>query len=169
MLNNINKNETYRYIANYLINDISKTNDNIFTFTSSNTKAGFLDRIIENLANILEEKKLKILVVNSSLKENTDFLIGKRNKDDNISVIKMINATSKRFKDEILENKDAYDIVLVSIPCVISKADALEYAKIFKNLILIEKYTECYYNTYESIISILKTNNIQAKGVITVK
>ena len=169
MLNCIDKNETYKYIANYLIEDISKTGDNIFTFTSSNGKSGFLNRVIENLSHVLEEKKLKVLVVQTELKDNRDSLIGERSEDNNISVVKMVNATKKRFNDEVLENKDSFDIILISIPCIAFKADALEYAKIFKNLILVEKYTQCYYSTYENILNILKVNNIEAKGVITVK
>ena len=94
--------------------------------------------------------------------------MGIRDRQEFLTGMKLINISLEKFKEMILENLEKYDIILVSLPSVILSADALDYAKVCKEIIIAEKYTECYYSDYENTLETLKMAKVKASGVITV-
>ncbi len=154
-----NKKESYKYIANNLICASKEENKNIFAFVSSSCNLN------EIVINIGEEagKKVKTLVVNVCFDDKVEGFSDSKD----IKVIS-INGLAEKFKDDLLKYKSEFDLVLVSLNSILTKAEAFEYAKICKEIIIAEKCTECYYSDYENMLSGFKAAGINPRGVIAV-
>lgn len=153
------KKESYKYIANNLICASEEENKNTFAFVSSSCNLN------EIVINIGEEagKKVKTLVVNVCF----DDKIKNFSDSKDVKVINT-NGLAKEFKDDLLKYESEFDLILVSLNSILTKAEALEYAKVCKEIIIAEKCTECYYSDYENMLAGFKTAGINPRGVITV-
>lgn len=161
--------ESYKYLANKIIRVYEKNNENLFGFTSSNNDFDFSNKILKRLVHNLSEKGLKVLFIESKI-DNTDIHdVLFTNISEYQKFIKTINLKPIEFKKIINENKELYDIVIVSIPSTLIWADSLEYAKICENMILIEKYEYSYYSDYENLLLNFKEYDLKPIGVILVR
>lgn len=79
------------------------------------------------------------------------------------------NFTAKQLSSLIKENESDYDLILVSVPCVLVWSEALEYAKVCKNLILVEKYMYSYYKDYKNLLYELENSEVIPRGVVAIK
>ncbi len=161
-----NKQESYRYVANTLINTYKNDGKKVFSFTSSSLSIDSCLKIIRNLGEHISKKGLDILLIQACLPENK--VISKASNVKDKSLLKFDNLTSNELKEIVNENHKNYDLILIVIPSVIIKADALEYTKVCDKTILVEKYMYCYYSNYEETILYLKNSGIIPNGVITV-
>lgn len=154
-----NKKESYKHIANNLICALKEEKKNVFAFVSSSCN---LNEIVSKIG-AEAAKKVKTLVVNvcfdSEPKNSLD------SKD-----VKIINTSglAENFQNDLLKYKSEFDLVLISLNSILTKAEALEYAKICEEIVIIEKCTECYYADYENMLAGFKTIGINPRGVITV-
>lgn len=157
--------ESHKYAANTLSHIAAQKNKKIFAVTSSCFRLPYRS-IAKNIFEKVSGKSLLLDVyIDGGEKETVDQVtkFGDRHK------IKLVNVSQKTFKRIICENESSYDIILCIIPPVDLKADALEYAKICKNAVLIEKYTWSRYEDYENSLLRLKNANINIDGVIACK
>lgn len=153
------KKESYKNIANNLICALKEEKKNVFAFVSSSCNLGEIVSSIGAEAS----KKVKTLVVNVCFD-------GEPKKSLNCEDVKVINTSSlaEDFENDLLKYKSEFDLILVSLNSILTKAEALEYAKVCEEIIIIEKCTECYYSDYENMLAGFKAINITPRGVITV-
>lgn len=160
--------ESYKYLANKIMRINEKSNANIFGFTSSNNNFDFSSKI-KILVHNLSEKGLKVLFIKSEIDDTETNDISVINTPECQKFIKTKNLKPKQFNEIIEENKKNHDIVIISIPSVLTWADSLEYSKICKNVVLMEKYEHSYYSDYENLLLNFKEYDLQPIGVILVK
>lgn len=153
------KKESYKHIANNLVCALKEENKNVFAFVSSSCNLG------EIVGNIGAEasKKVKTLVVNVCLDDAQE-------KPLNSKDVKTVNESglAEKFEKDLSEYKSEFELILVSLNSILTKAEALEYAKVCKEIIIVEKCTKCYYADYENMLAAFKTTGISPRGVITV-
>lgn len=161
-----NKQESYKYIANTLIDVYQKDRKKVFSFTSSSMsqKAGL--EVVKKISNQISEKGLNSLIIQAWISDKKDITEVSDIKEK--SLLTFNDLTPSELKKIIVEEQDDYDFILVLIPSVILKADALEYTKFCDKNILIEKYMYCYYSSYEETLLRLKNAGVKPYGVITV-
>lgn len=153
------KKESYKYIANNLICASKEENKNTFAFVSSGRD---LNKIVVNIGEEACEKA-KTLVVNVCFDDKIKNLLDSKN----VKVIST-NVSAEKFKDDLLKYKSEFDLILVSLNSILTKAESIEYAKVCKEIIIVEKCTQCYYSDYENILAGFKTVGINPRGVIAV-
>lgn len=165
----IRKKESYKYLANKIISICEKEKIKILGVTSTNYSCGIQGRVLEKLHDIFLEKNLKVLVINSliSCKKSTDKSPSICSKNKNI--ITLENYTAKKLNEFLQDNLNDYDIILVSIPSPLLWSEALEYSKVCKNVILIERYMYSLYKDYENLLFEFKNSDVSIKGVVTVR
>lgn len=161
-----NKKESYKYVANTLIDLYHKEEKKVFSFTSSSMTQTSCLEILEIFCNHIRKKNLEVLIIQACIPENKTSPEVSDHKDK--SLLKFNDLSSDELKEIIIEHQEKYDLILVLIPSVILKADALEYAKVCDRTILIEKYMYCYYSNYEETLLHLANSGIKPQGVITV-
>lgn len=164
---NYNAEECYKHISNNLISISKKEGTKIFGFVSSNNKKDFLDNIVKNIAKKTSEKDIRTLVINVVFDSESCFHFKEKFKLGDVCFIESKNIFADRFSDELSKQIDKYNLVLVSINSIISKAEALEYTKVCKNIVIVEKCTQCYYSDYENMLVNFKSAGIKPLGIIT--
>ena len=166
--NHYNKEECYKHIVNNLISCLKEEKIKTIGFVSSNLKESFLVDIVENLAAAASQKRINTFVMNACFDSNCASSLSEKSKLKGIKFIEVRNALSQEFEKELLKHKDSCDLVLVAINSITTKSEALEFAKVCKEIIIVEKCTKCYYSNYENMLLNFKTANIKPRGVITV-
>lgn len=161
--------ESYKYIANSLDDIIMQKNANVLAITSSYSN-NFYRLVAENIVKkMISDDTRSLLMIDADVDDDKKEFVSLITSTEKIFKMNMVNVGKKEFKKIICENEANYDIIISVIPQVILKADALEYAKICKNVILIEKYMYSYYEDYENSLLQLKNANINIEGVIACK
>ncbi len=156
---NYSKKESYKNIANNLICALKEEKKSVFAFVSSSCNLSEIVGMIGQEAS----KKVKTLVVNVCFD-------GEAKNSLDLKDVKIVNASglAENFENDLLKYKSEFDLILVSLNSILTKAEALEYAKVCKEIIIVEKCTECYYADYENMLAGFKTAGINPRGVITV-
>ncbi len=160
------KQESYKYVANRLIDVYRKDRKKVFSFTSSSMSKEACLEVVKKFSDQISEKGLNTLIIQACISDKKDIIEVSDIKEK--SLLTFNNLDPYELKKIIIEKQDDYDFILVLIPSVILKADALEYAKFCDKIILIEKYMYCYYSSYEETLLRLKSAGIKPYGVITV-
>ena len=165
---NYNKEECYKHIANKLICTLKEEKINIFGFVSSNINRGFLNSIVKNIAEKTSKKEINTLVINACFNDESKSCCEEKFKLKCFNFIELKNISSEIFSDNLSRYKNLYDLILIAINSINNKAESIEYAKICKEIIIVEKCMECYYSSYENMLMNFKIMNIKPRGVITV-
>ena len=153
------KKESYKNIANNLICALKEEKKNVFAFVSSSCNLNEIVSCIGAEAS----KKVKALVVNVCFDGEP-----KNSLDSKDVKIITTSGLAENFENDLLKYKSEFDLILVSLNSILTKAEALEYAKVCEEIIIIEKCTECYYADYENMLAGFKAIGISPRGVITV-
>lgn len=161
------KQESYKYVANTLVDIFQKEKKKVFSFTSSSINQDVTLKIVKNLGNIINKKGIKTLVVDARISESDKSPLELSRAESKL-LLSFNNLESVKLKEIIIENQEKYDLILVVVPSIRLRADALEYVKICKEIILIEKCMYCHYSDYEETLLYLTNSRIKPKGVITV-
>ena len=165
---NYNTEECYKHISNSLISISKNETIKVFGFVSSNKKTAFLDDIVKNIAKRTSEKDIRTLVINVVFDNESSFHFKEKFKLGDVCCIECKNIFADKFTEELSKQIDKYNLILVSINSITSKAEALEYTKSCENIIIVEKCTDCYYSDYENMLVNFKSAGIKPLGVITV-
>ena len=153
------KKESYKNIANNLICTLKEENKNVFAFVSSSCN---LNEIVSGIG-AEASKKVKTLIVHVCFDDEP-----KSSSDSKDVKIITTSGLAENFENELLKYKSEFDLILVFLNSILTKAEALEYAKVCEEIIIIEKCTECYYADYENMLASFKAAGIRPRGVITV-
>ncbi len=155
--------ESLKYTSNSILRMLPDLDDKLIAFTSSANECSYYDTL-KKVFEILKLKEDKICVIYSYINSGEPNL---REVDCGHFVAE--NLKSGEFKKLVDECKKKFDKIFVVVPTVIVYADALEYAKICANVILVEKYMRSKYSEYENTLDVLKNFGINICGVIARK
>ena len=160
--------ESYKYTANALSDIITQKSKKIFAITSSCTRE-FYRLVAENIFKKVVIENTRSLLIDVRIDNDRQEFVGSVVQSGDKDKISLVNVSKKTFRKIICDNEANYNTILAVIPPVILKADALEYAKVCKNVILIEKYMYSHYEDYENSLLQLKNTGINVEGVIACK
>lgn len=163
--------QSYLYVANFLYDLSRKSEKHIYAFTSSIVQDDEKYIICKNICNKICGNNIKVLFVNATIdlstKQKFEFNKSVKDNDNLFDQINIYNSEKFKLQEIIEKNFKNYDMILVNIPNIIYMADALEYAKICKNIILIEKHGKSNYSDFENVLSISHQNGLNIDGIIT--
>lgn len=160
--------ESYKYTSNALSDIITQKIKKVFSITSGCSE-GFYRLVAENIFKKMIIENARLLFIDARVDDDKPESVSPVTQSGNKDKMSLINASKKTFEKIICDNEANYDIILAVIPPVILKADALEYAKVCKNAILIEKYMHSRYEDYENSLLQLKNAGVNVEGVIACK
>ena len=163
------KKESYKYLANRILSICEKEKIKILGLTSTNNKCDFQNQVLENLYEVFLEKDIKVLVVHAVISAEGDMGENVESANNRCKITTLNNFTAKQLSLLLKENASDYDLILVSVPCVLVWSEALEYAKVCKNLILVEKYMYSYYKDYKNLLYELENSEVIPRGVVAIK
>ena len=157
--------QSYLYVSNAVISILESKKIKVIGITSSLECEKANSIICENICKNICDKENKVCLIFADL--NTD---GKDSKIDesingNLKTIKAVNINKSELEGLIEREKDEFAVV-VSFPSPNVFAEALEYAKVCKNVLLVEKYCYSKYGDFENTLDILKQNGISPLGII---
>lgn len=155
--------ESLKCTSNSVFRLLAGLDDKSIAFTSSANECSYYDTL-KKVFEILKLKEDKICVIYSYIDSGESSL-----KEVDCGHFVAKNLKSDEFKKLVDECRKKFDKILVVVPTVTVYADALEYAKICANVILVEKYMCSKYLEYENTLDVLENVGINVCGVITRK
>lgn len=158
-------NQSYLYISNAILDTLNRREISVIGITSSFMDKKSKDIICENISSCICKKDRQVCLINSYIDINNKNYILNESKIENLKIIKTQNINVNKLEELIDKESNNY-LVMVSLPPINIFAEALEYAKICKNIILIEKYCHSKYSDFENTLYILNQNNISVLGII---
>lgn len=160
--------QSVMYAANRIVNLTDENNINVLSISSSikdkNTETNIISDIVSQIIKL--DKKVAFIDISFSGEETKESNI---DSSDSLYKKTIVNPETKKLSLLIDELKNKYDIVIVNIPPVRIFANALQYAKICGNIILIERYLYSKHKNFQETLDLLKQNNVDIKGIITYK
>lgn len=157
--------QSYLYTANKIF-DISKSKKiNVVGISSSFTDKKSVDIICRNICKRICKKEIKTCLISANIDLSSNKCSLDETLDGNLKIIKSQNISSENLEKLISEEKSSSFVVINLAPVNIF-AQALEHAKICKNIILVEKYCYSKYKDFENTIDILKLNGVDILGII---
>lgn len=156
------------YASNAIIDLLSRIDKNIIAVSSSIKDKEYRLHIMRNIASEIEGLGKKTALINIDFSNKTveeDEIDSK----GNLYKRTVVNPSVKEFNLLVDELKNKYDVVIVNVPPIRVFSNALQYAKICENIILIEKYLYTRYNEFEETLDLLKQNYVNVLGIITYK
>lgn len=158
-----NSYESFKYTSNSILRMLPDLDDKLVAFTSSANECSYYDTL-KKVFEILKREEDRICVIYSYINSGEPNL-----KEVDCGHFIAENLKSSEFQKLVDECKKKFDKIFVVVPTVIVYADALEYAKICANVILVEKYMRSKYSEYENTLDVLKNVGINICGVIARK
>ncbi|MDR1628419.1 MAG: hypothetical protein LBR79_06580 [Oscillospiraceae bacterium] len=158
--------QSYLYVSNAILDISANREINVIGMASSFTDKKGKDTICENVCENICKQGNKICLITADIDINDKNYDLNETAGDGFKKIKTQNISVNKLK-ELVEKEKNNDLVIINLPPVNIFAQALEYAKICKNILLIEKYCHSKYDEFENTIDILKQNNIAVLGIIT--
>jgi hypothetical protein len=157
--------QSYLYISNAILDILKGREIKVIGMTSSFTDKKGKDIICENICKNICKKGNKICLITTGIDINNKNYGLDEAADSDFKKIKTQNISANKL-EELINKEKNNALVLISLPPVNIFAEALEYAKVCKNILLVEKYCHSKYNEFENAIDILKQSNISALGII---
>lgn len=161
--------QSLSYISNFMCNIISENEESLFTISSTLRQNGPIYNISEKLIKEISERlNNKILLIDFLI--NNQDLTQPTNDEPIILNKKYVPNLDLNILNKIIEeNINKFDVIFVNIPPVNIFSNALEAAKICRNIILIEKCSYTRYKDFEESLLYLKENSITISAVIPIK
>lgn len=160
--------QSVMYAANRIVNLIDENNISVLSISSSindkNTETYIINDIISQITKL--DKKVAFIDISFSKEGTKESNV---NSSDSLYKKTTANPETKELNLLIDELKNKYDIVILNVPPINIFANALKYAKICGNVILIERYLYSKHKGFQETLDLLKQNNIDLKGIITYK
>lgn len=154
----------YKYISNAIIKMCEEDNISPIGITSSIDKSTQKYDICRNICIEICENGRNVVLINADMRFNQSKNI--KSYHEGFREISLVDFKVSELRCILKEEKDKGDIIIVNIPPVIVLADALEYAKVCENILLIERYSYSKYKDYEKTILLLKRSEVVISGAI---
>lgn len=158
-------NQSYLYISNAILEILNSREIKVIGLTSSFTDKKSKDIICENICKRMCKKDIQICLIDSYIDINNKNYTLNESKSESLKIIKTKNINVNKL-EELINKESNNSLVTINLPPINIFAEALEYAKICKNIILIEKYCHSKYSDFENTLDILNQNNISVLGII---
>lgn len=158
--------QSYLYISNSMMDILKDREIKVIGLTSSFTDKKSKDIICENICKHICNRGSKVCLITAYVDINNKNYTFHEAVDNNLKIIRTQNISESKLEELIDKEKD-HSAVIINISPINIFAQALGYAKICKNVLLLEKYCHSRYDEFENTLDILKQNNINALGIIT--
>ena len=159
----IKEKESIIYVANSLVDKISKSENKCFAVSSSFLSVELTSEVSKKLIlNIAKKLNKKVLLINCMPGEDIKDEFG-------ILDEKYIENLAEKEVANCIEQNKGYDLIFVNLPPVNFFANSLEIASMCKNIILIEKCMYTKYKKFEETLLYLEENNVEITAVVPIK
>ena len=158
-------NQSYLYISNAILDTLKNREVKVIGITSSFIDKKSKDIICENICKRICKKDIQICLIDSYIDINNKNYTLNESRSESLKIIKTQNIKVNKL-EELIGKESNNSLVIINLPPINIFAEALEYAKICKNIILIEKYFHSKYSDFENTLDILNQNNISVLGII---
>lgn len=159
-------NQSYLYISNSILDILKDKEIKVIGITSSFVDKKSKSIICENICKNICDKGYKVCLITAYVDINSKNYNLHEIVEKNIKIIRTQNINKNKLEELINKEKEDY-IVIADLSPVNIFAQSLEYAKICKNILLLEKYCYSKYSDFENTLDILKQSNINVLGIIT--
>lgn len=159
-------NQSYLYISNSILDILKDKEIKVIGITSSFVDKKSKSIICENICKNICDKGYKVCLITAYVDINSKNYNLHEIVEKNIKIIRTQNISENKLQ-ELINKEEEDSVVVVDISPINIFAQALEYAKVCKSVILVEKYCHSRYDEFENTLDILKQNNINALGIIT--
>ena len=159
-------NQSYLYISNSILDILKDKEIKVIGITSSFVDKRTKGIICENICKNICGKGDKVCLITAYVDINNKNYNLHEIVENNIKIIRTQNISENKLQ-ELIDKEKEDSVVVVDLSPINIFAEALEYAKVCKNVILVEKYCHSRYDEFENTLDILKQSNINTLGIIT--